>query len=80
MEVSEIKRLIGNRIRIARTTAHISQVELGEGIGVDKQTVSNWERGLRTPSAENLVAIANVTNSNPNFLTGFSDGITVREH
>lgn len=68
----EIQRLIGSRIRIARTACKLNQSELAKAIEVDKQTVSNWERGVKSPSAKNIVAIAHATNSDPNFLTGYS--------
>ena len=38
---------MANRIRHLRTIRGYSQAELGEKIGVPKQTVSSWENGTR---------------------------------
>ena len=35
----------------------LTQKELGERIGVDKMTVSRWERGTLRPSGESLAAL-----------------------
>ncbi len=36
----------------------MTQAEFGERIGVDKMTVSRWERGTLRPSDESLAAVA----------------------
>lgn len=38
-------------IRTLREALGMTQTALGEKIGVDKLTVSRWERGTMTPSA-----------------------------
>jgi len=49
---------IGSRIKKARETAGISQLGLARQIGVPFQRVSEWERGVVSPSARYLKAIA----------------------
>jgi DNA-binding XRE family transcriptional regulator len=41
-----------------REALGLTQAEFGERIGVDKMTVSRWERGTLRPSDESLAAIA----------------------
>lgn len=41
-----------------REALGMTQAEFGERIGVDKMTVSRWERGTLRPSEESLAAIA----------------------
>ncbi len=41
-----------------REALGMTQAEFGERIGVDKMTVSRWERGTLRPSDESLAAIA----------------------
>jgi DNA-binding transcriptional regulator YiaG len=41
-----------------REALGLTQAEFGERIGVDKMTVSRWERGALRPSDESLAAIA----------------------
>jgi DNA-binding transcriptional regulator YiaG len=41
-----------------RETLDMTQEEFGEAVGVDKMTVSRWERGSRRPSIANARRIA----------------------
>lgn len=49
---------LGQRIRAARKAAALSQEELGERIGRPKNSISEWERDLRTPNIRVLTALA----------------------
>ena len=44
-------------ISTLREALGMTQVELGEQVGVDKMTVSRWERGTIRPSEESLTAL-----------------------
>lgn len=44
----------GKQIRNIRTELGISQEDLAELVKVSRQTVSKWENGLGSPSADNL--------------------------
>ena len=50
--------MIGERIRILRTTRGVNQVQLAQALHVSKQAVSNWENNYILPSVEMLVVIA----------------------
>ncbi|MFB7908091.1 helix-turn-helix domain-containing protein [Kitasatospora sp. NPDC056076] len=52
------RREVGDRIRYLRRQHGISQERLGELIGRDRQSVSNWEIGKTPPSLDDLVATA----------------------
>lgn len=41
-------------IRVARKLAHMSQTELGEIVGFSTTTISRFEHGIATPSADTL--------------------------
>ena len=47
-----------------------SQEELGNRIGVTRQTVSKWELGLTTPELEKLVQLADVFGMTTDQLVG----------
>lgn len=47
-----------NLIRIYREQAGISQAELGQHLGVTRQTIAAWEKGDREPSVAQLTQIA----------------------
>ncbi len=63
------------RLKAARLLADLEQAELAERIGVARQTVSNWERGLAEPSATHFVRWAKVTGQPLEWL---AEGIEVR--
>jgi transcriptional regulator with XRE-family HTH domain len=52
---------LGHRIRAVREAQNLSQTALGQLIGVAKQTISQWERGVSPPLVTNLVRLAAVT-------------------
>ena len=60
MTVQEVIKL-GDVIRRARLDAGLEQVELAEKIGVTRQTVGRWERGVSEPSVSQMRAMAEAT-------------------
>jgi transcriptional regulator with XRE-family HTH domain len=48
----------GERIRLAREAASITQVELAAQLGVSPRTVQNWETSDRMPQPKHRRAIA----------------------
>ncbi len=51
---------IGARIRQARINKGMSQTRLAQLLGIPPQNVSDWERGVVTPSSKNLRRLAEV--------------------
>lgn len=49
---------IGEKIRVARKDAHLTQIQLAERMGVTKQTVSLYENGGVNPTAKMLAKFA----------------------
>lgn len=47
-------------ITTLREALGFTQAELGERVGVDKMTVSRWERGTMNPSEESLDALEKI--------------------
>jgi len=47
-------------ITALREALGLTQKEFGEQLGVDKMTVSRWERGTLRPSDESLAAVENL--------------------
>ena len=58
---SNSKEALGERLRIAREAAKLTQSELGRRAGVTPQSVNQWESGLKSPSRENLLRVAKET-------------------
>jgi transcriptional regulator with XRE-family HTH domain len=57
----------GHRLRKAREKCGLNQVELSKKIGVNKNTIQNYESGGR-PRGDYLVAIADVLNCSTDWL------------
>ncbi|MFF3643361.1 helix-turn-helix domain-containing protein [Streptomyces sp. NPDC002564] len=51
-------RVIGERIRRARRSAGLSQVQLGERIGRDHKTIHRWETAITPPNLVDLLLVA----------------------
>lgn len=49
---------IGQRIKALRETAHLTQEQLGEKVGVTGVTIMRYEKGLRQPKLKMLANIA----------------------
>jgi hypothetical protein len=56
----EIEMKLGENILKLRKQNGLSQEQLGEQIGVTRQTISNWELNETTPNPEQLKALSKV--------------------
>ena len=50
---------IGEKIRKLRRMRDISQEELGQAIGVTRQTISKWEADAMRPNVDNIQSLCN---------------------
>jgi len=62
-----------NRIRELRINADKSQAELADIIGVNKQAISQYERGVRYPRPEIMEALTDYFNVSTEYLMGKSE-------
>ena len=62
--------LIGKRIKELRIEKGLSQQELGTAIGVTKVSVCGYENGTRLPNLEKLVKLAEVLQTETDYLLG----------
>jgi len=70
---------VGQRIRIQRLTAGLSQTELAEELGVTFQQVQKYEKGVNRVGAGRLTKIAEVLGSPVSYFFGANeDGVTER--
>lgn len=51
---------LGKRIKYARERLRLTQGDLGKRVGIQPQSVSQWESGIKAPSRENLKAVASI--------------------
>lgn len=79
LEVRNMIENFGGNIARLRKEFNMSQTELAEKIGVQKQTISNIERGNRYPTFETMEKIAQVFHATPIQLFGTPKEIAVSE-
>lgn len=65
--------MLGDRIKELRLANRLSQVELGQKLGVTKQTVSNWENNNIMPSVDMLKKLAQFFSCSSDFLLELDD-------
>ncbi|MBQ9120468.1 MAG: helix-turn-helix domain-containing protein [Lachnospiraceae bacterium] len=65
---------IGKCISDARKRSKLTQEELAIKVGVSLQAVSKWENGHNLPDIDNLMSIAEITNTPYAVLLGVSEG------
>jgi len=64
---------IGQIISDARKDSGLSQVELGKKLGLDKRTISAYEKGICRIHAARLVEIAKILNISLDSMTGIDN-------
>ena len=66
-----------NRIRELRIARSMNQEQLADALGLTKQAVSQYERGVRKPSVPVLEALCDFFNVSSDYLLG-KDDVTIR--
>lgn len=61
------------RIKELRKKANFTQVEVAEKLGISQPAYASWERGVKKPTQENLVKIAQILNVSVDYLVGISE-------
>ena len=59
---------IGERISQLRQDNHISQLQLADALGISRQAVSKWENDQTSPDTINLIRLADVLNTEVEYL------------
>ena len=57
-----IQMRLGEKVLKLRKKFNISQEQLGEQVGVTRQTISNWELGETSPNPEQLKLLSKALN------------------
>lgn len=61
------------RLKTLRKEAGLTQVDVASKLGISQPAYASWERGVKKPTQENLVKIAQVLNVSIDYLVGNSD-------
>lgn len=62
-------------VKQLRTERGWSQQEVADRLGVNKQTISQYERGIRKPLFDTAEVLADIFHVDLNYLMGFTDKI-----
>lgn len=70
----------GERVRMLRERAGLSQAELGNKAGINPNSISNWELGIAYPQYSGIKRLCRVLNCSANELLGLPEvGLTETE-
>lgn len=58
------------RLKNLRKQAHLTQTDVAEKLGISQQAYASWERGVKKPTQENLVKIAQILKVSVDYLVG----------
>lgn len=61
------------RLKNLRKKAGFTQVDVASKLGISQPAYASWERGVKKPTQENLVKIAQIFNVSIDYLVGNSE-------
>jgi transcriptional regulator with XRE-family HTH domain len=67
------QELFCERLRSLRQSHDLTLEQLANELKLVKQTIGNWEKGVRAPSLEASIALAEYFNVSLDYLVGLSD-------
>ncbi len=68
-----------NRLKQLREEIGLSQIELGNRLGVTQQSVFAWERGKTSPQIQTAIALAQMYGVSLDYLMGLSDDRQIKK-
>ena len=61
------------RLKTLRKQVKLTQAQIAEKLDISQQAYAAWERGVKKPTQENLVKIAQILNVSVDYLVGNSE-------
>ncbi|WP_302546305.1 helix-turn-helix domain-containing protein [Streptococcus vestibularis] len=61
------------RLKDLRKQTGLTQVDVAEKLGISQPAYASWERGVKKPTQDNLVKIAQILNVSVDYLVGNSE-------
>lgn len=69
----DTKKIFADRFKSRRLQLGLNQREISEKLNIQRSTITNYEKGNITPTADKLPEIANMLNVSVDYLLGRSD-------
>lgn len=63
------------RLKDLRKQAGLTQVDVAERLGISQPAYASWERGVKKPTQDNLVKIAQILSVSVDYLLGNSEEV-----
>lgn len=60
------------RLKKLRKDTGLTQVDVASKLGISQQAYASWERGVKKPTQDNLIKIAQILNVSVDYLVGNS--------
>lgn len=76
----ELKKEIGERIKLARNNNKLTRKHLSELTGFTSSRIANWECGIRTPNWDSAKTLGKILGVNPTYLLCFDLKANKEEH
>ena len=70
MNVEEVRKQVGHRIKVRRVELDLQQKELAEKIGASQSQISEWELGSRAMRIEHAMILAEALQTTVAYLAG----------
>ncbi len=70
------QKIFCERLKLLRLSQNLTLEQLAKELGLVKITVGNWENGIRVPSLDTSIALAEYFNVSLDYLVGLSDKAT----
>ncbi|SDD85921.1 helix-turn-helix domain-containing protein [Sporomusa acidovorans] len=67
------QKIFCERLKALRLSQNLTLEQLANELDLVKQTIGNWEKGIRIPSLETSIALAEYFNVSLDYLVGLSD-------
>lgn len=61
------------RLKTLRKQVKLTQTQIAEELDISQQAYASWERGIKKPTQENLIKIAQILNVSVDYLVGNLD-------
>ncbi|WP_298326208.1 helix-turn-helix transcriptional regulator [uncultured Dokdonia sp.] len=71
---AEVKRF-GEKIREIRLKRQLSQMDVGANIGIDRENIRKYEKGLQEPRLSTIIKFAKAFEIDYNELLGYADNL-----
>ncbi len=71
------KITVGEKIAYARKKRGVSQNDLSQMLGVDRQQLSRWETGTRNPKRDTLEKISDLLKIDSGYFSDFSNNVNL---